>query len=419
VGFLVEKQAQQDITHSPQLRVVSSKALPVVPIAAHRLLQQIHYGTLRIVFPNGKTQTYGRQNSGYDCTWRIHNENLFIRLIQQGSLGLGESYMDGEWEILHGSLGDFFCILFQNKLWEHIREDIQTRLRILLQHLLRSPTRLTSSSKNVRDHYDLGNAFFSYMLDRSMTYSCGYQRSPDETLFEIQQNKYSLIADKLAIRDSDASLVDVGCGWGGMLHYITQRFANIHATGITLSQKQYHYVKNVLGPKGMSNRAKALLLDYRELDGTFDYFVSIGMFEHVGRQSYSQFMGMIRRVLRPGGRGLLHTISTASAPEEGSDPWLMKYIFPGGYLPRLEEITYEMRRAGLIITHIENLREHYVHTIAHWRANFNKHREQVLKLGGQYSERFMRMWEFYLYSVEASFRTGPCQLYQVLFQKEA
>jgi len=97
----------------------------------------------------------------------------------------------------------------------------------------------------------------------------------------------------------------------------------------------------------------------------------------------------------------------------------MKYIFPGGYLPRLEEITYEMRRAGLIITHIENLREHYVHTIAHWRANFNKHREQVLKLGGQYSERFMRMWEFYLYSVEASFRTGPCQLYQVLFQKEA
>lgn len=392
--------------------------VPIPPLA-HSILKHIQRGQLVITFPNGSSRTYGRERSYPSCTWNIHSNALLHRLVREGSLGLGESYMEGEWSIEDGTLRDFFCVLFQNELWRHIHEDLRTQVRIWVQELARRPTRLLSSRNNVRDHYDLGNSFFSQMLDSSMTYSCGYQHSKEDTLYDLQQNKYALTAKKLAITPEPASLIDVGCGWGGMLDYITKNYPSVHTTGITLSEQQHQYANQLFRRSGNSCRAQALLLDYRELDGAYDYFVSIGMFEHVGKERYPEFMKMIQRVLRPGGRGLLHTISSASAPEEGSDPWLMKYIFPGGYLPRLEEITYEMRKAGLTILHVENLREHYVHTIAHWRRNFERNRKRIQALGSQFNDRFLRMWEFYLHSVEASFHAGPCQLYQVLFERSS
>lgn len=397
---------------------LGAEETPMPPVA-HSILKHIQRGQLTITFPNNTSRTYGRTGSTPMCTWKIHADNLLNRLVREGSLGLGESYMDGEWSIENGTLRDFFCILFQNELWRHVHEDLRTQVRIWLHEFARRPTRLLSSRNNVRDHYDLGNSFFSYMLDQSMTYSCGYQQSEGDSLFDLQQNKYALIAKKLGLNSKLASLIDVGCGWGGMLDYVTRRYPSLQTTGITLSERQHQYANQLFLQSGSSCRAQALLLDYRELDGAFDYFVSIGMFEHVGKEQYPEFMKMIQRVLRPGGRGLLHTISSASAPEEGSDPWLMKYIFPGGYLPRLEEITYEMRQAGLTILHVENLREHYVHTLTHWRCNFDRNRNRIKELGAQFNDRFFRMWEFYLHSVEASFHAGPCQLYQVLFERGA
>jgi cyclopropane-fatty-acyl-phospholipid synthase len=400
-------------------KVRRNKAAPtrhVLPEIAEKILERIKVGRLEVDFANKGTYRFGDSSSPLTARWTIHRPELFKRLSQEGSLALGESYMDGWWDVADDKLTNFHGILLSNELWKVVGGGLFSRTLNQLRDLRNSSRFLSARKRNIHHHYDLGNDFFRNMLDESMTYSCGYQLNDSDTLADLQRQKYALIAKKLRL-DRGRSIVDIGCGWGGMINFATTQFPNITAVGVTLSAEQGQFAREEIESQGNSARASVLLQDYREVEGEYDYFVSIGMFEHVGRSSYPAFMRKIQELLKPGGTGLLHTIASSSDPMYKPDPWLVKYIFPGGYLPRLEEIALEMRKVGLIINHVENLRPHYAVTIRKWKENFDKNKALIRTLGGKFDERFMRMWNYYLQGVEACFRYDSCHLYQVLFEK--
>lgn len=247
-----------------------------------------------------------------------------------------------------------------------------------------------------------------------MTYSCGYQLRPTDDLETMQRQKYELICRKLALQPGE-SLIDIGCGWGGMLIYAAQNYG-ITGTGITLSNEQAALAKKRITEHGLDDKIKIEIRDYREIEGQYDKFVSIGMFEHVGKGNFAAFMEQAKALLKPHATGLLHTIATESS--EKVSPWLEKYIFPGVYIPQLHEIAREMRTAKLTIAHCENLKLHYAETLRHWRENFITNRETIAALSPMYNERFQRMWDLYLQSSEASFRYGSVQIYQILFFRD-
>ena len=281
------------------------------------------------------------------------------------------------------------------------------KLRFLLHRL---GTRNTSSRvpKNISYHYDRGDEFYALYLDKTMTYSCGYFTSETDSLEQAQLNKYEHICRKLNLQPGD-KLVDIGCGWGGMLIYAAQKYG-IKGLGNTLSRNQCECAKRKIEELGLQNQIEVVLADYRDLTGQFDKFVSIGMFEHVGKAFIPVFMHKVSQLLKKGGIGLLHTIGKNT--ESPSDPWIMKYIFPGGYIPNLAAVAQEMGLAGLSVLDVENLRLHYGHTLDCWADNYEKNVEKVRCM---FDESFVRMWRLYLNACSAGFKYGSSRLYQILF----
>ena len=307
-------------------------------------------------------------------------------------------------------------LLFRNNVYSKAsqRVTIPLLIKVITQRLQTVPTNIQNSRKNVQHHYDVGNDFYQYFLDSTMTYSCGYQRKETDTLEQLQLQKYELICKKLALKSGE-SLIDIGCGWGGMLIYAAENYG-VSGTGITLSVEQAALAKKRIEQKGLKDKIKIEIADYREIKGQYDKFVSIGMFEHVGKDSFTTFMQKASELLAPSGVGLLHTIST-QAKKERLGPWVAKYIFPGGYLPQLHELTQELWAAKLTVAHCENLKPHYAETLKRWAENFNENREEIASLGTKYDERFRRMWYLYLQSSETSFRYGSLGVHQLLFFK--
>jgi cyclopropane-fatty-acyl-phospholipid synthase len=378
--------------------------------------EHIKEGCLLVTTPDGDRIEFGNPYSLPRAHLIIKYREFYERLLSGGALALGESYMDGWWEIEGGKLTDFFGIIWLNKLYDRIKEDWWFSIRIALHQLRNTTVFLSTARRCVRHHYDLGNDFFELMLDRSMTYSCGYQLRPTDTLEQMQQQKYALISDKLNLQNS-RSVLDIGCGWGGMLIHAASCFPALTGTGITLSQNQMQLANQRLAQLGLSHRLAVKLCDYRKMQGTFDRLVSIGMFEHVGKSCYPMFVRQCVHLLKHGGLGLLHTIALTDPPSVKPDPWTNKYIFPGGRLPRLEEVINEMCKAQLVVHHVENLKPHYAETLKKWRANFQKNQPQIKLLGPSFNYRFMRMWDYYLQGAEAGFRHGTLQVYQILFAK--
>jgi cyclopropane-fatty-acyl-phospholipid synthase len=263
---------------------------------------------------------------------------------------------------------------------------------------------------NIAYHYDLTPEFYSLFLDESLTYSCGYFKNEDDSLDEAQRNKYDHIARKLMLGPSD-TLVDIGCGWGGMLLRSASKYG-IKGVGVTLSSNQSLYGSQRIEELGLGERIEVRLQDYRQLTGKFDKFVSIGMFEHVGKRFIPVYMRKVAGLLKNGGVGLLHTI--AKEVESATDAWIQRYIFPGGYLPSLSETIREMGRAGLCVLEIEGLRLHYGRTLDCWIANFERN---IAKIREMFDERFVRMWRLYLNVSSAGFKYNGTRLYQILFSK--
>ena len=378
-----------------------------------KALELIQEGHLRLRTWDGEEYSFGTPGTSPAAAVRIDAPDFFSRILRNPSLALGESYMQGAWRLEQGGLVDFLGVLLHNKLDTQLKEKWFIKPLLLLQRLLHTPLSLAISRRCIAHHYDLGNDFFRLMLDSSLAYSCGYQLSRGDSLEQMQEQKYALICRKLGLREG-AALLDIGCGWGGMLLHAAREHG-VRGLGITLSREQAALARERFREHGLEERLSVELRDYRETEGSFDYLVSIGMFEHVGKPSYRTFMRRVKRLLKNGGAGLLHTIGLTDPPHVRPDPWIAKHIFPGARLPRLHEIIDEMHRAGLTVGHVENLKLHYAETLRLWHANFQSRRKEIGALGPQYDDRFMRMWEYYLQCCEAAFRYSTMQLYQLIF----
>ena len=260
-------------------------------------------------------------------------------------------------------------------------------------------------------HYDLSGTLYDLFLDRDRQYSCAYFADPDDSLDAAQKNKKRHIAAKLLLAPG-ARVLDIGSGWGGLALYLSE-VSGAHVTGVTLSNEQVTVAQQRAEAAGLAEKVHFDLSDYREVRERLERIVSVGMFEHVGVGHYREFFATVRDLLTEEGVALLHSIGRADGPG-ATNPWVHKYIFPGGYVPALSEVLPAVEQAGLVVTDIEILRLHYAETLRAWRRNFNANRASI---GEIYDERFCRMWEFYLASSEAAFRYGSLMVFQLQFAK--
>lgn len=381
----------------------------------YQLFSQIEDGNLTVVNPQGQMFQFGNPEGSPSLRLLVHNPKTYDRILAFGTLGFCEAYMEGWWDEANQNLVELIGLFYRSNVYAKARDKVTLglALTVLAQRFKTVPVLIKNSRKNVQHHYDLGNEFYQRFLDSTLTYSCGYQLQPTDTLEQMQCQKYDLICQKLALQPGE-TLVDIGCGWGGMLNYAAERYG-ISGTGITLSVEQADLARQRIAERGLSDRIQIVIADYREIQGQYDKFVSIGMFEHVGKGSFGTFMTQASKLLKPNGVGLLHTIVTQSKERNGA--WVDKYIFPGGYAPQLHELTHELWLAKLVLAHCENLKPHYAETMKRWAENFTMNREAIAALSPTYDERFLRMWYLYLQSFEASFRYGGLHVYQLLFYK--
>lgn len=326
-------------------------------------------------------------------------------LMTSTSLALGEAYMKGTLDIE----GDLFQAL------DHFMGQMAafTADQKKLKGLIFTSLSKKNQEKEVASHYDIGNDFYSLWLDDTMSYSCGYFKTDQDTLYEAQCNKVERILKKLYLKEG-MTLLDIGCGWGYLLIRAATEYG-VKGVGITLSMEQKKEFENRIEILGLTDRIKVELMDYRDLPQygkTFDRVVSVGMVEHVGRENYDLFIKSAETVLVPGGLFLLHFISALK--EYPGDPWMKKYIFPGGMVPSLREMINLLSDHQFYTLDVESLRRHYYKTLRHWDQNFNKNRDQIEKKMGT---EFVRMWDLYLNACAATFHNGIIDLHQILLSK--
>lgn len=374
-------------------------------LLARLLTPALTAGALNLVDGDGRLHRLG--NGTPALTLRLHDKTLHRDLVLNPRLRFGEAFMDGSLTIEGGSIYDFLTLLCEGQenvqgVLGQLREAFAPALRLVQQH---NP--LERARRNVAHHYDLSRHFYELFLDRDLQYSCAYFAKPGISLDEAQEAKKRHIAAKLLLRPG-MRVLDIGCGWGGMALYLA-RATGARVTGITLSAEQLAVARERAAEAGLADRVRFELRDYREMTGTFDRIVSVGMFEHVGVPHYGAFFHKVRDLLAENGVALLHSIGRSDGPGS-TNPWLRRYIFPGGYSPALSEVLPEVERAGLWNTDTEILRLHYAETLRHWRERFLARRDEAKAM---YDERFCRMWEFYLAGAEVSFRYQGHMVFQM------
>ena len=359
-------------------------------------------GQLTIIDAAGKAHVIKGPRPGPAVTVRVHDRWTGLRLMLRPRLACGEAYMDGRLTIEDGgSLYDFLDLLGRNMA--ALESTVFVRWSYTWQKLVRFVEQhnpVGKAQRNVAHHYDLSGKLYDLFLDSDKQYSCAYFRHPADSLEEAQTNKKRHIAAKLLLR-SGMKVLDIGSGWGGMALFLGREHG-VDVTGVTLSTEQHGVSSRRALEGGLADRVRFKLLDYRQEPGTYDRIVSVGMFEHVGSAHYVEFFSKVKALLKDDGVMLLHAIGRMEPPG-GTNTWLRKYIFPGGYTPALSEVMAAVEKVGLYVTDIEVLRLHYAETLRHWRERFMANRDKVKQLAG-YDERFCRMWEFYLAGCEVSFR---------------
>lgn len=373
------------------------------------LSQFIRRGSMTVTTAKGSKFTVG-DGSGEPIAVRFMTADAERKILINPELGLGEAYMDGEFVVERGTIADALAILLDQpdllpqwaKPWWH--------LRYLTRHLKQFNPR-ARARKNVAHHYDLDARLYSLFLDADKQYSCAYFETPKTTLDDAQLAKKRHIAAKLVVQ-SGQRVLDIGAGWGGLGLYLAE-IAGADVTGITLSTEQLQIAKARAAEKGLSGSATFLLQDYRDVSGPFDRIVSVGMLEHVGVRFYDTYFQRCAELLNEDGVMLLHSIGRSQGPDS-TNPWIAKYIFPGGYIPALSEVLPAIERAGLLICDIEILRLHYAETLKAWRERFMARREEAVQL---YDERFALMWEFYLAASEMTFRKQGMMNFQIQLTK--
>ena len=371
--------------------------------ALHNLIRR---GTLRVHLPGGEVRTYGGTMPTIAIS--IHDWPTLRRIALNPYLAIGEAWMDGALSVETGDLYEFLALCLRNAdeapthwLWR-----ANHRMRMAVRRLaMHNP--VTRARRNVAHHYDLGDDLYDLFLDPERQYSCAYFQDSRDSLEDAQKHKMRHIAAKLRLEPAQRVL-DIGSGWGGLGMYLAHT-TGADVTGLTLSVDQERHASARAIREELAGRVRFELRDYRHQTGRFDRIVSVGMFEHVGAGHYREYFAKIAALLEKDGVALLHTIGSSCGPR-APDPWIAKYIFPGGYVPSLSEIVPESERAGLIATDIEVLRLHYAETLRAWRERFLARRDEAAVL---YDERFCWMWEFYLAACEAGFRHNRLVVFQI------
>ena len=370
-------------------------------------------GTLTLIDANGRTHRFG-DNEEPHVTIRLHNKALHTRLFFNPMLAVGEAFMDETLTVEEDSdIYDFLALCLRNlgTTYGHWGQELIASLRQMTRRIAQHNP-IGTAQRNVAHHYDLSDTLYGLFLDRDRQYSCAYFATSEDSLDEAQKNKKRHIAAKLLLAPK-SRVLDIGSGWGGLALYLS-RVSGADVTGVTLSTEQQTVSQGRAASIGLADRVRFKLIDYRNVDDHFDRIVSVGMFEHVGVGHYPEFFGKIRDLLTDDGVALLHSIGRFDGPGS-TNPWVRKYIFPGGYVPALSEVLPAIERSGLVTTDIEILRLHYAETLKAWRRNFNAHRDKIREI---YDDRFCRMWEFYLAGSEASFRYGGIMVFQIQIAKQ-
>jgi len=378
-----------------------------------RMMKRIvRVGTLRVIDASGREHVYAGTPSP-SATVRITDRSLYRKLFFNPELYAGEAYMDGTLRMEQGSLRDFLTLYAMNRTslrgqpWQKTLRKASKSLRKIYQ---RNPQK--RSRRNVAHHYDLSNEFYRLFLDEGLNYSCAYFTSENESLEAAQKAKLRHIAAKLDLKPGQRVL-DIGCGWGSMAIYLAEH-ADVEVLGVTLSVEQHRLATQRAAERGLSDRVRFELRDYRDVKGPFDRIVSVGMFEHVGLGHFDEFFAKVSELLTQDGVALLHSIGRKGGPSN-TGAWVRKYIFPGGYSPALSETVPAIERAGLWITDIEVLRMHYARTLRMWDDRFQARRAEAAKM---FDERFCRMWEFYLIISEFAFRYGKHMNFQIQLARD-
>jgi cyclopropane-fatty-acyl-phospholipid synthase len=361
-----------------------------------RFLKKIvRSGTLDVRVGNGPVVRYGKPEGGRTIEMTLRDAATARAIARNPALGASEAWMDGRMTIKGDDILGLVDLVAYNMRW-----DWENKGRVALWNSTRWIVALlprndgTRAKSNVAHHYDLSDRLYDLFLDADRQYSCAYFTDPANSLETAQDDKKAHIAAKLCLEPGQRVL-DIGCGWGGLALYLN-RVAGVEVLGVTLSEEQL---------AGVADKVKFQLIDYRDVTGTFDRIVSVGMFEHVGRKRYQAFFDTVRDRLTPDGVALVHTIMRAEGPG-ATDPFTTKYIFPGGYVPALSEIIPCLEKAWLWVTDVEVLRLHYAYTLQAWLDRVLDRKDEIIAL---YDERFFRMWTFYLASAMTSFRhDGHC-----------
>jgi cyclopropane-fatty-acyl-phospholipid synthase len=373
------------------------------------LSQFIRRGSMTFTTPSGDTFTCG-DGTGEPVAARFRTRKAQFRVLLDPELALGEVFTDGSFLIERGTIVDALAILMdQPEVVPHWARP-QWWLRYLARRIqqLNLPHR---ARRNVAHHYDLDGRLYSLFLDADKQYSCAYFETPETTLDDAQLAKKRHLAAKLLAGTGDRVL-DIGSGWGGLGLYLAET-TGADVTGVTLSSEQLQVSNARAAERNLSRSARFLLKDYRDVAGPFERIMSVGMFEHVGVNFYETFFRRCAELLTDDGIMMLHSIGRSEGPNV-TNPWITKYIFPGGHIPALSEVMPAIERAGLLVCDIEILRLHYAETLQAWRQRFLARREEAVQL---YDERFVRMWEFYLASSEVSFRKQNLMNFQIQLTK--
>ena len=384
----------------------STVMIPLRPLL-QRLIRQ---GTLTVLAPDSRSYSFGRGEPA--VTIRITNWATVRRLFLNPDLAVGEAYMDGTLIVEGGDVYELLALCLANLNWsgghwvQRARRLARRMARRLAQH---NP--VSTARANVAHHYDLSDTLYELFLDADRQYSCAYYLSSDDALERAQQQKKRHLAAKLLLRPGQ-QVLDIGSGWGGLAIWLTG-VAGVDVTGVTLSTEQHEYSTRRAEEAGLANRVRFLLKDYRHETGRYDRIVSVGMFEHVGVGHYHEFFDKVGDLLTDDGVALIHTIGSTDRPG-AAQPWIRRYIFPGGYTPALSEVVPAIERSGLYITDIEVLRLHYAETLKAWRQRFLANRDRIAAI---YDQRFCRMWEFYLAGCEAGFRHSGLVNFQIQLSK--
>ena len=376
------------------------------------VLKKLNFdGTLEIIDSNEKIYKFGSSNP--QVRIRLKNKSIERKLFFNPNLYIGEAYMNEELIIEKGTIEEFLNLI-TNCYEDFISNNKFYKFYEYLSSIfmpLQQINQLVNSKNNVAHHYDINEDLYKLFLDKDMQYSCAYFHNPNISLEQAQKDKKEHIIRKLQI-DKNMSVLDIGCGWGGMAIEIAKS-TGAKVKGITLSENQFKTASERAQKEGLSDKVTFALQDYRNETEKYDRIVSVGMFEHVGVKYFKTYLSKANDILKENGVFLLHTIGQRGKPTATS-PWIRKYIFPGGYIPSLSEVMKETQKLNINVTDVEVLRLHYAHTLTRWYQNVLENKDKIIKM---FDQRFFRMWEFYLLASKYSFVNMGNVVFQIQIAK--